>query len=97
MSLPSCREIRNQLFVLLGVATCTLATTAVVRDQKISEVDSLVASVVMENPVDDLSDADGISNDQFSWSDVNLSGRGPSPEDDVKTARSKILQDFEAR
>ena len=34
---------------------------------------------------------------QVNWDDVNLTGQMVAPEDEVKTARSKVLGDFEAR
>jgi hypothetical protein len=99
MSLPSCREIRNQLFILVGAATAVLATTTVLLDGHNSFLNADTGPVATEDvnlqPGDDL--APIVTRNQVNWDDVNLSGRVNSPEDEVKTSRSKMLGDFEAR
>ncbi|CAN5534537.1 hypothetical protein BH10BDE1_BH10BDE1_18090 [soil metagenome] len=98
MSLPSCREIRNQLFILVGAATAVLATTTVILDGHKSFLNSEPNVAVTETVnIENDEFASTNSYNQVNWEDVNLSGRVNSPEDDIKTARGKILGDFEAR
>lgn len=87
MSLLSRREIRNQLFVLVGAASVALAaTTALVKPSSAPSTAAAQAT-----------DVAAAANTTVNWDDINLSGSGPSPEDEVSTARSKMLGDFEAR
>lgn len=98
MSLPSCREIRNQLFILVGAATAVLATTTVVLDGHKSFLNNESNSVATETvKIENDEFAPMKTYNQVNWEDVNLSGRVNSPEDEIKTARGKILGDFEAR
>ena len=98
MSLPSCREIRNQLFILVGAATAVLATTTVLLDGHKSMLQNEPSSVATDIVNIDSDEFAPIKTyNQVNWEDVNLSGRVTSPEDEIKTARSKMLGDFEAR
>ena len=99
MSLPSCREIRNQLFILVGAATAVLATTTVFLEGHNSFLKAETSAVANEDVnlkgTDEL--VSPVTGNQVNWDDVNLSGQVSSPEQAVKTARSKMLGDFEAR
>lgn len=84
MSLPTCREVRTQLLIVVGFATAALsATTFFLESQK---------------PVATAPEIAALRDTQVNWDDVNLvTGGVESPETIVKTERSKMLRDFEAR
>lgn len=91
MRLPSCREIRNHVLALVGFAVAVLGfTKALVKapaaPSQFATIDTRTHVIQVEA---------GIA--QVNWNDVNLTEPTLSPEDEVSTARSKMLHDFEAR
>lgn len=86
MSLPTCREIRNQLFMVVGLAMITLAVSTVVMRSRPSADSVAQAEEIQIN-----------SSGDPNWDGVNLTRGAPSPEDEIRTARSNMLREFEAR
>ena len=113
MTLPSCREIRNQLVALVAVAASVFATTTLVLEARAARdlEGAPGAGIPTESEPEILQEttqAAGYLGEfakittrddtaQVNWEDVNLSGPVAVPEEDVATARSAILKDFEAR
>lgn len=113
MTLRSCREIRNQLAALVAVAGSVLATTTLVLEARAAKAQESApgAEIAVESPsemVQETAQPTGYLNEfakittrdgavQVNWEDVNLSGHVTVPEEEVATARSAILKDFEAR
>lgn len=107
MTLPSCREIRNQLAALVAVAASVFATTTLVLEARAAR-DAEIATESEPEILQEITQAAGYLGEfakittrddtaQVNWEDVNLSGPVAVPEEDVATARSAILKDFEAR
>lgn len=96
MPLPSRKEIRTQLFILVGFATAALSTTTFFLETQspLMAPKKLMTGIesVDRMPVANLEEAN------VNWDDVNLAtGQVVSPESEIKTARGKMLRDFEAR
>lgn len=92
MAMPSRKEIRNQLFILVGFATAALATTTFFLE---TQSPKKLISGIETNQMEPVAIIDGAT---VNWDDVNLAtGQVVSPESEIKTARSKMLHDFEAR
>ncbi len=93
---PSRKAVLNQLFILVGFATVALASTHFFLLEKPSEMSLAQPVTPHESRLFDTevrSEPAGVN-----WNDVNLSsGQAISPESEVKTARSNMLSDFEAR
>lgn len=91
MPLPSRKVVFNHLLILVGFATAALASTHFFLLEKPSEVMLTRQTTPLESVPSDTSEG-------VNWNDVNLtSGQAMSPESEVKTARSGMLGDFEAR
>ncbi len=91
MSLRSCREIRNQLLALVGTAAAVLATTTLVLEEGKTDM----ATAAEFAPI--RTKPEVVPEFAVNWDDVNLQGEVTAPEDEVKTARSKMFSDFEAQ
>ena len=93
MPLPSRKEIRNQLFILVGFATAALSTTTFFMETQSPK--KLMTGIETNAQI---KPAVAISDENVNWDDVNLAtGQVVSPESEIKTARGKMLRDFEAR
>lgn len=89
MVAPSRKEIRNRLLVIVGLAALTITSTKFFLNQRAAQIWTVGEEIAAEPKPIDVS---------VNWDDVNLStGFVDSPESEVKSARSKILSDFEAR
>ncbi len=90
MSLPSRGEIRTQLLIVVGFATVALSATTFFMEGPSPRALAAQAALSAQSVVSDSSHVD--------WEDVNLMNAAlETPEATVKTARSKMLSDFEAR
>ena len=90
MSLPSAREVRTQLLIVVGFATVALSATTFFMEGPSPRSLAAQASRSAQSAVFESTHVD--------WEDVSLvTSALETPEATVKTARSKMFGDFEAR